>query len=199
MSETVLREKLLVQQIAAGDKDAFRTLFDEYKDLVFTFVYGLTHSRVDAEEVVQDVFLKLWQTRENLTTIEVPKSYIYRMARNRTLDLLAAKGRQAKLVSEVWANMKESEEVTAEILAAKESRELIEEAIRQLPARKQQVIRLSREAGMTHDEIAEKLGISKQTVKNNLSEALKQIKTLLEKHSALLAAAFWLLHFELVF
>lgn len=188
-----------MEQISGGNEKAFRQLFDLYKERLFSFVFGLTHSVTETEEVVQDIFMKLWETRSKLDQIEHPSAYIYRMARNRTLDHLAKAGRQQKLVRQVWANMKESEEVTEEILEAKESRELIYEAISQLPERKKEIFRLSREEGLSLDEIAERLGISKQTVKNNLTEILKQLKTYLQQRSPVVAIAFWISYFEVLF
>jgi RNA polymerase sigma-70 factor (family 1) len=192
-------EKDLFFQIAKGDQGAFRELFDLYKERFFTFAYGLTHSKVDAEEIVQDIFLKLWEARASLTSIEYPQSYMFTMVRNRTLDLLAKIGRDQTLIKQVWSNIRQSEELTEQILQAKESQKLIQDAVAGLPERKQRIFELSRQQGLNHDEIADLLGLSKQTVKNNLSEALKQIKTYLEQHSRLLAIVFWVQYFELLF
>lgn len=192
-------EKVLLLQIAEGDEIAFRHLFDFYKERLFTFAFGLTHSKVDAEEIVQDIFLKLWESRTTLSTIIYPQSYIYTMARNRALDLLASTGRNQKLIQKVWANITQSEELTEHILQAKESQQLIYQAVAELTEKKQQIFELSRNDGLSHDEISNLLGISKQTVKNNLSEALKQIKLYLERHSALLALIFWLHHYKVLF
>lgn len=191
-------DTVLLHQLASGSTEAFREVFDIYKDLLFTFVVGLTHSQTEAEEVVQDVFMKIWESRTNLSHVQNLKQYIYRMARNKTLDHLAAKSRRIKLTQELWSNMQQSKDVTQEILAARESHRLINEAISQLSERKQQILQLSREQGMSHDEIATHLGISKQTIKNTLSEALKQVKAYLDEHSALVALCFWLTYFPAV-
>lgn len=192
-------EKDLLSQIAQGNQLAFRRFFDLYKERLFTFVFGLTHSKVDAEEVVQDIFLKLWETKATLTSIDYPKGYLFMMARNRTLDVLAKIGRDQKLIKQVWANIRQSEEYTEQVLQARESQKLIREAITELSEKKQQIIALSRDQGMSHDQIADLLGLSKQTVKNNLSEALKQIKSYLEQHSHLLALVFWIQSFGILF
>lgn len=190
--EKPYNEKYLLEQIARGNQQAFRRLFDLYNERLFTFTYGLLHSKVEAEEIVQDVFLKLWESRSTLTTIDYPQSYIFTMARNRTLDLLAKIGRNQKLIRQVWANIEHLEELTEQVLHAKESQKLINEAVAGLSERKQQIFALSRKEELSHDEIADTLGLSKQTVKNSLSEALKQIKSHLERRSTLLAVLFWL-------
>lgn len=197
--EKSYNEKQLLEEIAGGDRQAFRHLFHLYKERLFTFAYGLTHSKVEAEEIVQDVFLKLWESRSTLTAVDHPQRYIFTMARNRTLDLLAKIGRNQKLVLQVWANMGQWEEPTEQILYAKESQQLINEAVAGLSERKQQVFALSRKEGHSHDEIADALGLSKQTVKNNLSEALKQIKFYLERRSTLLTLLFWIQAFKTFF
>ena len=189
----------MLSKMADGDQLAFRQFFDIYKEKLFTFVYGLTHSKVDAEEVLQDVFLKLWESRSRLKEIDNPQAYIFRMTRNRTLDLLSRIGRDQKLIKQLWANIRMSEEFTEQILQARESQKLIREAMTELSDRQRKIIELSREEGLSHDEIASKLGLSKQTVKNHLSEALKKIRLYLDQHSHFLAIVFWIHYCEVFF
>ena len=82
-------DRILLQHVAIGDKAAFRQLFDLYKLRLFTFVLQMTHSKVDAEEIVQDVFAKLWEIRTDLVQVDYPGKYIYTIARNKTLNHLA--------------------------------------------------------------------------------------------------------------
>ena len=189
----------MLSKMADGDQLAFRQFFDIYKEKLFTFVYGLTHSKVDAEEVLQDVFLKLWESRSRLKEIDNPQAYIFRMTRNRTLDLLSRIGRDQKLIKQLWANIRMSEEFTEQILQARESQKLIREAMTELSDRQRKIVELSREEGLSHDEIASKLGLSKQTVKNHLSEALKKIRLYLDQHSHFLAIVFWIHYCEVFF
>ena len=189
----------MLSKMADGDQLAFRQFFDIYKEKLFTFVYGLTHSKVDAEEVLQDVFLKLWESRSRLKEIDNPQAYIFRMTRNRTLDLLSRIGRDQKLIKQLWANIRMSEEFTEQILQARESQKLIREAMTELSDRQRKIVELSREEGLSHDEIASKLGLSKQTIKNHLSEALKKIRLYLDQHSHFLAIVFWIHYCEVFF
>jgi RNA polymerase sigma-70 factor (family 1) len=198
-TEAIYEDRELLSRIAAGNQAAFHQLFDTYKERLFTFAFTLTHSRVDAEEVVQDVFMKLWETRSSLPAIEHPQKYIFTMTRNRTLDLLSKIGRNQKLVRQVWANISQSDEGTEEILKARESQKLIHAAVATLSERKQEVFRLSKVEGLSLDEVAQELGISKQTVKNTLTEALKGIKDYLSGHSELLAVLFWIHYYALLF
>jgi RNA polymerase sigma-70 factor (family 1) len=186
-------DRELLQQVANGDISAFRQLFDGYKPRLFSFVLQMTHSRVDAEEIVQEVFAKLWESRIQLTAVEYPGKYIYTIARNKTLNHLTRLARDRKLLQQVWANLSQSDNPTEDILQAQESQRLINEAISRLSLQQQTIFQLSRDQGLTHDEIAARLGLSKSRVKNVLVEALKQIRAHLERYAAFITAllCFW--------
>lgn len=185
-------ENKLFTQIAAGDEQAFRTLFDAYKDRLFSFAWQLCHSAVDAEEIVQDIFLKIWEQRAKLAEVSFPRQYIYTMTRNRALDLLGKIARNDQAIRQVWANMKQSANETEQLLQAQESRKLIQTALSQLSEKKQTVFRLSRQEELTHQQIADRLGLSVQTVKNIITEVLKHIQHFLSQHSEILSIMFWL-------
>jgi len=191
--ELLHNEKELFLRIAQGDETAFRVLFDAYREKLFVFAWQLCHSATEAEEVVQDLFLRLWQSRESLANVEYPRKYIYVMARNRALDLLARIARDQKLMREAWSYLSQPDiNLTEELLQATETQKLIDEAVSSLPGKKQTIFRLSRRDGLTHQQIADEMNISVQTVKNILTEILKHIKSFLAEHSQLLAAVFWI-------
>ena len=196
--ELLHNEKELFLRIASGDESAFRILFDEYRERLFVFAWQLCHSAAEAEEVVQDIFLRLWQGRESLVNVDYPRKYIYVMARNRTLDLLAKIARDKQLIKDVWANLSEPDSVTENILQAAETEKLINEAVARLPEKKQTIFWLSRRDGLTHQQIAEQMDLSVQTVKNILTEILKQIKSYLATHSELLAILFWIQSYSML-
>ncbi|KAA2241374.1 RNA polymerase sigma-70 factor [Chitinophaga agrisoli] len=193
IQENAYKETQLFNSIAAGNESAFRELFEMYRERLFIFARQLSHSTVEAEEVVQDIFLKLWENRAHLSEISYPKKYIYTMARNRALDLLTSIARNKKAVQMIWANISASNNLTEELLQAQESQQLIYKAIAQLPEKKQAIFWLSRRDGLSHQEIAQQLGISVQTVKNNLTDILKYVRIYLSGHSELLTVAICLL------
>lgn len=198
-SLTQYDEKELFLQIASGDEKAFRVLFDQYRERLFFFAWQLCHSAVEAEEVVQDIFLKLWENRTRLSEVAFPRKYIYIMARNRTLDLLSKIAKDRQMIHEVWVNMSQSDNFADSLLHANESQRLIQHAMSQLSEKKQTIFELSRQHGKTHQEIAEQLGLSVQTVKNILTEILRHIKAALSQHSELLAIVFWVETCSLLF
>jgi RNA polymerase sigma-70 factor (ECF subfamily) len=188
-------DRILLQYIANGDKAAFRQLFDLYKLRLFSFVLQMTHSKVDAEEIVQDVFAKLWEIRTDLVQVDYPGKYIYTIARNKTLNHLAKLARDRQLLQQVWLNVSQADNSTEAILQAQESQRLIGEAINRLSLQRQTIFRLSREQGLTHEEIAVHLGLSKSRVKNILVEILKHIKDYLALSATVIYALCWISYY----
>ena len=182
----------LLRQVAAGKELAFRALFDLYRIRLYSFVFQFTHSNADTEEIVQETFLKLWENRQGLTEVRHPRNYIYTIARNLTLNYLDKVARNEQLVKQVWANMRTTQNNVEEMLAAKEDKAVINEALSYLSEQKQQVFRMSREQGMNHEEIAQQLGLSRSRVKNILVEVLKYLRNYIEPQSYKLATALWL-------
>ncbi len=188
-------DRILLQYVANGDKEAFRQLFDLYKLRLFSFVLQMTHSKVDAEEIVQDVFAKLWEIRTDLVQVDYPGKYIYTIARNKTLNHLAKLARDRQLLQQVWLNVSQTDNSTEAILQAQESQRLIGEAINRLSLQRQTIFRLSREQGLTHEEIAVHLGLSKSRVKNILVEILKHIKDYLALSATVIYALCWISYY----
>lgn len=162
-----------------------------YRERLFTFAWQLCHSAVEAEEIIQDIFLKLWRFRERLKDVESPKSYLYTMTRNRTIDALSTIARNEQLIKQVWINLSGAEENAHEWLEAKESVQLINDAIAKLSLRKQEIFKLSRQEGFNHQQIANHLNISVQTVKNNMTEILNYLRQVLVGNSHLLPVLLW--------
>lgn len=186
----VITDKDLLIKLRKGDEQAFRELYVRHNRQVLAFAIHLTHSAVDAEDILQDTFLKLWTSRANLPEIDRVDNYIFMMARNRTLDHLRKVAQQQKLIDQVWANISEISEELEQQLDARESKQLISKALETLSPQKQTVFQLSRQQGLSHEEIAQQLRLSKSRVKNLLVETLRHVRLYLAQHSVLLAALF---------
>lgn len=183
-------EKLLLQKIAGGSEQAFREVFELYKNRVYAFVVHFTRSEVDAEEIVQDTFLTIWQKRDYLLQIEHPRNYIYTVARHKTYDHLRKLARDEKLLRQHWENTQVQGNVTEEFLDGKEHLQFIHKALAQLSAQKQLIFKLSRFEGKNHLEIATVTGLSKSRVKNIIVEVNGHIKSYLKEHSLFLIFLF---------
>ena len=178
-------EKELFYQIAQGNEKAFERFFNLYKEKLLSYLIRITKSQPAAEELVQEVFLKLWTGRKSLQAVERPEKYVFIMARHKAIDYLRKASLSAKLREDLWQRIKMHSNDTEEQLYAKESKALIYEAVFQLSPRKQEIFRLSRQDGLSHEQIAHELKISKNTVKNHLVESLRYVKNYLWHHLVL--------------
>ena len=193
MSEDGLHnEKQLLEKIANGDAMAFRRFFDLYRVRLYVFVEQLIHSKPDAEEIIQDTFLKLWQAAPNLTHVDNPGQYIYTIARNKTLNHMRKVSREKKRVHQVWLNQSEIDNYLEEELCSKEIRQIIDYSLNHLSSQKQMIFSMSRNEGLSHAEIAAKTGLSQSRVKNIMVEVLKYLRECLQQHSVSVSTFFWL-------
>jgi len=188
----VITDNDLLLALKEGEEQAFRELYVRHSGKILAFVYHLTHSAIDAEDIMQETFLRLWTSREQLPAIDHVGNYIFTIARNKTVDHLRKVSLQQRLIDQVWANITEVSDEVEQQLDAQESKALINKALLQLSPQKQTVFRLSRQQGLSHDEIGQQLQLSKSRVKNLLVETLKHIRYFLAQHSSLLAVFFQL-------
>ena len=183
MAKIISQEEIIIKKVKNGDTLAFEELFNRYYQKLKHFTHQFTKSEFIAEEIVQEVFINLWVKRDKIDLNLSFNGYIYRITRNHLINHLKKIARDEKAQEEFWSNInKEKDDVSEQILDKEYSRYL-EEAIRKLPKQKQLIFRLSREEGKSHYQIAEELGISKNTVKNHMVVAIKTIKNYLQAHA----------------
>ena len=175
-----------------GSHADFNKLYDLYADRLYGFAYNLTHSSEMAEEIVQEVFLKIWQMREHLSPEYSFRSFLFTIAKNKFLNdlrnrltLLSYDEYTAQLdAAEEGANTTENDfnfhELNEQILQAKDK----------LSKRQRMIFEMSREEGLSSQEIALKLDISEQSVRNQLSSALKVLREELVKTGLCFAILF---------
>ncbi len=185
---------LLLQQVATGDQVAFSVLFERHRDKLYDYLFDITKSREIAEELLIDVFMKLWlgreleamrtlppeQRRELAPQIHHLDAFMQKVAHNKALNFLSTAARRKHLQKLVAYEMARSVDNTAETsMADKEYQELLQEALLQLSPQRRLVFTMSREQGLSHDEIARELQLSRQTVKNYMTDAIKTIRDFL--------------------
>jgi RNA polymerase sigma-70 factor (ECF subfamily) len=174
----------LLRRIAEGDEIAFRTLFDFYKTKIFNYLVGIVKSKEIAEELAMDIFLKLWLGREWVADIEHIEAFIKKVAYNKAIDFLRHAARNHKLQHVIAKEMASEADRSLETqLLEKDYQNIIQAAVRQLSPQRRLVYTLSRDKGMTHDEIARELNLSIHTVNNHTKEALKAIRGFLGKNN----------------
>jgi RNA polymerase sigma-70 factor (family 1) len=175
----------LLHQLAGGNEIAFRQLYDHHKDDVYAFALGITRSVPLAEEIVQDSFIKLWQHRHELPGIQKFESWFFTITRNLCYSALRKIALDRKIKSAPELQPEQHVATAEDILITRENRELVQQAIYQLPEQQQRVYKLHREAGLTYDEIAAELQISRNTVKEHLRRAVTAIRAYLEMRLAI--------------
>lgn len=166
----------MLQKIANGDEYAFKHVFELYKNKVYGFVIKFVHSKADAEEIVQDTFFTIWQKRDTLPNIEHPRNYIYTIVRNKTYTYLNQAAKNQKILAQVWANMQTDRNDIEDLTDFKDSEMLIKNGLANLSEQKRQIFKLSRVDGMSHEEIAAYVGLSKSRVKNIIVDVLKYLR-----------------------
>jgi RNA polymerase sigma-70 factor (family 1) len=194
---TEYSETAMLLQVAAGDELAFRQLFDRYRAKLFTYILKITASKEAAEDAVHDVFLKIWQHRAKLHTIDNLNAYIFRMAHNHACNVLKRAAKEVLVMAELEKADPLNHENPAQSLARKEIRQFIHEAVNRLTPQQKQVFLLSRENGLKQEEIAAQLNISILTVKKHLTNALSQLRQDIDRSYGSAAVAVFVL-FSLV-
>jgi RNA polymerase sigma-70 factor (family 1) len=188
MMETNLPEQLLLQRSSEGDADAFHQLYQLHKRDVFNLVHMRLPDIEDAKDVVQDIFIDLWLKKEALQAIRDIKPYLYVLARNQVITAYRRKNVQLRNESLLFEGLNTMDHSAEDNTIAKELYAQINEIVEQLPETTRQCYHLSKNEGKRNGEIADLLNISEKTVRNNLSEALKRLKShLSQSHPELLA------------
>ena len=163
-------ERDLLCRVAKGDEAAFGVLFHAYHQRLGAYIYRLTESFPATEEIVQDVFVKIWLKRATLSEVECFDAYVFTAARNHAFNYLRKLARerahQASLPAEEVLVQEEPDERVA----------LLEQAISHLPRQQKNVYLLHRRQGLSHAEIAAQLHLSVETVKKHMSLALRSIR-----------------------
>ncbi len=182
--KAVNNERELLEKVSKGNEDAFAELFYAYHNQLGEYVFLLTDSDQITEEIVQDVFVKIWTNREMLPTIEKFTAYLFILTKNYTLNCIRQSVKERKLQNE-YGQMQIVEHDSDELLLANdpEYQSLIEKAISQLPPQQQKVFIL-RQQGMKNPEIARNMDISTNSVKKYQQWALKTVTDFVKAHVA---------------
>jgi RNA polymerase sigma-70 factor (ECF subfamily) len=175
----------LLQQVAAGNESAFRTLFYAWHQKLGSFVYNWTKSLPITEEIVQDVFLKIWMTRESLTTIERFDNYLYVLARNQAFNILKKASRE-RVKHNDWERSAENMAAYPDALPLEEYSPLISKAVAQLPDQQKKVYELKYGRGLKYEEIGLYLNISPETARKHMQLAIRFITAYLQTNTNIL-------------
>lgn len=175
------QEKLLLSKISVGDELAFRILFNTHRKWVYSYVLKIIKSELLAEEILHDVFLKIWQ-HKNLVEIENVTSYLKIITRNTTLNALRRTNLEVLVNNQLRQNWEEAHNETQEIISLNDSVNVLNKAIEQLTPQQKLVYNLCKHEGLKYAQVAEQLAISPLTVKTHMQHTLRFLRSYLKKY-----------------
>jgi len=175
---------LLLQKVAQGDRMAYSTLYQRYISGLYDYIFRFTkQSKELTEEIVQEVFLSIWEKKENLVAVQNFDSYLYRIAKNKLLNLLKHQAYKQQLHIMFGNTIDAVDNKTENALAYTEYLKTAKRAINQLPEKRRMIFLLSTQHGLSLDEIAEQMQLSKSMVKKHLYTAKEYIKQYLQDNA----------------
>lgn len=168
----------LLAAIGEGDQRAFATLFERHRNHLYNYLLKVTKSSETAEEIVLDVFLKIWQGRDLLHEVDHFEAFLFCIARNKAIDFVRWLEKRKSAQIELWNRM--HQEMMTESpdsgLCLQETQQMIESAVGQLSPQRRQAFQLSRDHGLTYEQIAARMHISSHTVRNHIAASLQFIR-----------------------
>ncbi|MDX2302422.1 MAG: RNA polymerase sigma-70 factor [Microscillaceae bacterium] len=192
-SYTEYRDEEILPIIAQDNSKAFEHIFKKYYSELTRFSLKFIREESLAEEIVQEVFIKIWEKRKDIQLHTNLKSYLYTSVKNTTLNLLKSKFVQIS-VAEPNERDHQTSQNSEDELTGKELDQVLKKAVLGLPDKCRIIFTMSRQAGMSYKEIATELGISLKTVEAQMGIALKKLKLYLEKHWDQILLIIFILH-----
>lgn len=189
-------ESDLLFKISKGDEDAFNKVVDTYTPMIYATALAYIKIVESAEDTTQEVFYKVWKNREKLTEVESLKDYLFIITRNEVLSSLRKKGPSYPLGEYLDGTLKEKNWCPGDTLSLRQLQQTLQRAVTMLPPQQKQAYLLSREEGLQHNEIAQKMNLSRNTVKNHIIAALNFIRQYVQDNADVV---FFLIAFLMIF
>ncbi|PWK70840.1 RNA polymerase sigma-70 factor (ECF subfamily) [Mucilaginibacter oryzae] len=185
-----LTDLQLIDLLKKDDESAFEEIYIRYAETLTDFTSSKLFNFDDAKDIIHDLFVRLWSERKNIQVDSHLKAYLFKITRHRIVDTI-----RKNITREEYAAMLQrlenyTDTPVEQKIAAEELKERIQYSLKELSPRVREVYMMSREDNLTIPEIAERLGVSEQTVKNQLSSALKHLRQSLAAASSI-ALVFW--------
>ncbi|MBE8714341.1 RNA polymerase sigma factor [Sphingobacterium hungaricum] len=189
--KTEISEKEFVK-FREGDPSVFRKIFDLFHKPIFHYIYSFTKNREDSEELVQEVFTTLFLKRDSLTDSSGLYPYLFVVSKRMMISDFRKRVVKAKYRDHLAQEWSEESRITEEQIHAADLSRTLELAMNELSVKEQEVYRLNKLEGFSYHEIADRSGVSKNTIKNQLISASKKIKWKIEKIYSLIFFLFFL-------
>ncbi len=176
-------DQILLAKLRSGSDSAYEIIYHQYHERLYSFSFKYLKSKELSEDAVHDVFVKLWDNRQSVTT-DI-KSYLFTSTRNHVLNMI--RNNKRKVLKQIQLEQQKSKPVnrTEEVILYSEYRKILMQGLQELPPGKREVFRLKSENEMSNSDIAEKMGITVNTVKSQYYHASKFIKEYLSEHAGI--------------
>jgi RNA polymerase sigma-70 factor (ECF subfamily) len=184
----IYNEKELLLQISKGSEPAFRQLYNAHHQHIYSFALFLTRSDILAEDITQEIFIKIWTLRNQLAGVGNFNAWIRTVVRNHTYTYVTRLAREQLILKEIAGNSEEGVNQTETDVLDHEYSRLLQQAIEQLAPQQKKVYLLSRQQGLKQEAIAAEMDLSVQTVKNHMKAALRNIKNFISSRTDVLIA-----------
>jgi len=185
--------KLIVSGLKEGSKDAFHLLFKMYAPKIHSFAFSYLKNKDDAEELLQELFLKIWDIRATLDDSKNIKSLLFKICVNLIYDFLRRKNIEQAYLAYAGYNDPSNADSTWHEVIYRDMLLHLNELVETMPYQRRNIFRLSKEEGLTNEEIAIRLQISKRTVENQLYRAISFLRERIGQ-SSLPVLLFFYLH-----
>lgn len=160
----------------------FAEIFREHEQRLYTLAFRLTKSDQYAKDIIQEVFMKLWEKRDHIPVIHNMEAWLYRLTENKTIDFLRKAAADSRLKEAIWNNLQQIINDAEAWIAVKEYNQIIQKAINQLPPQRKLIYQLHKEEGLNYQQIADELHLSKHTVKNQLFSAIQSLRGFISRN-----------------
>jgi RNA polymerase sigma-70 factor, ECF subfamily len=175
----------LVQRLKENDKPAFELIFNKFSKKLYYFTLSYVHSKTETEEIIQNVFVALWENRDMLSEAFPIQNYLYRVTINHIYNYYKHQLVRRRYVNNMILEGTDEDHEALQGILTNDLGEIVNKIVGELPLRQRVIFRLSRTDGLCHAEIAQRLGLSVRSVENQIYRALKYIREKLNKESIL--------------
>jgi RNA polymerase sigma-70 factor (family 1) len=190
-----MNEQEILKQLTLGDREAFSAIYKQYHGGIYNYLFAFSKDAALTEDLVHDVFLKLWEARDQLDIKSSFASYLYRIARNTALTQLNRIAIFDTIRSELLRRITNGaqEQSLLNNVESKNFDELFRKAVDQLPPQRREAFLLVRQQGMTYEEAAGQMNISRNTLKQHLGLAVRSISDYLLEHGNISLLMLWII------
>ncbi len=186
-------ENELIQKISQDDSIAFEALYNHYRSDIYRFIYKFIKSPELSDDLCQEIFIRIWESRNGLVVIKSFKPYLYTITKNHTLNFLKRASVDSKAMGVIYSTFSEKRNEMEDNLITNEYLNHLRNILNTLPPQSREVFKLCRQQGHSYDEVAQMLGISRSCVKKHMVRSMRTLKLSVVKEFGISLSLFLIL------